>query len=209
MSLRSEQLHDPYIDEIYTIQYSLHTCSSLMNRELKLIFPDLSMDLIKQMIAIPTFQPSSVDLVGIGENIEMEKNRLLDNFMKWAEKVVEELKKQGYWADIIDPCTGMPVYSRRGPAIHDDVMSSMRLLRYDVHSVGCCKVILHPTWGSSVYPSFVFAIAPVYAIKCILSNISGSSKLPISSCTTAPPHPLPASSHLPPPKSVCISDSNA
>lgn len=35
------------------------------------------------------------------------------------------------------------------------------LLGYSTANAGCCKVILHPKWGSSIYPSSLFTKAPV------------------------------------------------
>jgi hypothetical protein len=34
------------------------------------------------------------------------------------------------------------------------------LLNYECTNVGCCKIVMHPKWGSSVYPASLFAIAP-------------------------------------------------
>ncbi|RYG46472.1 hypothetical protein EON67_09515 [archaeon] len=35
------------------------------------------------------------------------------------------------------------------------------LLRYRCDMAGCCKVVLHPKWGASMYPATLFAIAPL------------------------------------------------
>jgi Methylmalonic aciduria and homocystinuria type D protein len=58
------------------------------------------------LLAIPTNQPSVVDLVGMGEAVEQEKDRLLNVFINFARSFCEELRNQhGYWADFIDPCS--------------------------------------------------------------------------------------------------------
>lgn len=31
------------------------------------------------------------------------------------------------------------------------------LLQYKTQNAGCCKIILHPKWGSSVYPASLFS----------------------------------------------------
>lgn len=66
--------------------------------------------------------------------------------MRWANEIIQKIKAKGYWADAADPCSGMPVYSRSGPATFDDVSAHNRLLRYNVHTVGGasgipCKVV--------------------------------------------------------------------
>ena len=44
------------------------------------------------------------------------------------------------------------------------------LLGYKTANAGCCSVLLHPRWGSSVYPASFFAKAPLdkveHAIAC-------------------------------------------
>ena len=44
--------------------------------------------------------------------------------------------------------------------VYNEVDALSTLLGYQVQNAGCCKVVFHPTWGSSVYPSTLFAIAP-------------------------------------------------
>ncbi len=34
------------------------------------------------------------------------------------------------------------------------------LLRYKTQNAGCCKILLHPRWGSSCYPATIFTTAP-------------------------------------------------
>jgi hypothetical protein len=42
------------------------------------VFPDLIDSDMDKLLIIPTWQPSSMDLAGMGKEIEDEKNRLLD-----------------------------------------------------------------------------------------------------------------------------------
>lgn len=35
------------------------------------------------------------------------------------------------------------------------------LMGYSIQNAGCCKIVLHPRWGSAVYPATVFTLAPV------------------------------------------------
>ncbi len=45
----------------------------------------------------------------IGEDIENEKDELLEKFMKFAKCLCEDIISLGYWADYIDPCSGLAV----------------------------------------------------------------------------------------------------
>eukprot|EP00026_Physarum_polycephalum_P019664 Phypoly_transcript_21784.p1 GENE.Phypoly_transcript_21784~~Phypoly_transcript_21784.p1 ORF type:complete len:149 (+),score=6.28 Phypoly_transcript_21784:156-602(+) len=148
-----------------------------MQREIRLIFPDVPKNEVPNLLIIPVYQPSTVDLVSYGSHAEDEKDRLLKNFTKWANEIIQRIKAKGFWADATDPCSGMPMHSSRGPATFDDVSAHSRLLLYDVHTVGGasgipCKVISHPKWGSNTYPSSLFTIAPFTIVKECLNIVN-------------------------------------
>ena len=44
--------------------------------------------------------------------------------------------------------------------IYGEVDALVTLLNYQTTNSGCCKVVLHPTWGSAVYPASIFTKAP-------------------------------------------------
>jgi hypothetical protein len=82
---------------------------------------------------ILTFQPSKVDLVDWSDEAAVEKDLLLENaraphqslltlrdspsqsrlcffqFVTWGKSVCQLLRRDGYWADLSDPCSGYPV----------------------------------------------------------------------------------------------------
>ena len=49
--------------------------------------------------------------------------------------------------------------------VYNEVDALSTLLGYQVQNAGCCKVVFHPTWGSAVYPSTLFAIAPMEEVR--------------------------------------------
>ncbi|PSC75053.1 Methylmalonic aciduria and homocystinuria type D mitochondrial [Micractinium conductrix] len=117
------------------------------------------------MLVIPTCQHAQVDLVQMGEKVETEKDRLLERFVEFAKVVCERLAAAGHWADYIDPCSGLPMINRATNAVYGEVEALVTLLGYKTQNAGCCKIILHPCWGSSVYPASLFAKAPVAAAQ--------------------------------------------
>ena len=76
-----------------TLELSMHECSSLFLQELNLIFPDKD---LAGLIAMPTMQKSKLDLVGIGEGVELEKDRCLENFMSFAQAFQRTLHLRTY-----------------------------------------------------------------------------------------------------------------
>jgi len=183
---QSITLLPPTYDDLHQIEYSMHTCSPATQRELKAVFPSLAKEGYDKVIIIPTFQRSTVDLVNVGPDVEAEKERLLDNFMHWANSIVKLLRDSGYWADLTDPCSGLPVHTQRGSAIYSDVQGHSRLLHYPSYNVGSifpCIVITHPLWGSASYPATMFTTAPfaevVAAVGSVLPRKSANSSLPL------------------------------
>lgn len=61
------------------------------------------------LLAIPTNQRAREDLVNVGDHIEYEKDRLLNVFMAFGRDFCAKVRAAGYWADYIDPCSGLPV----------------------------------------------------------------------------------------------------
>jgi hypothetical protein len=119
------------------------------------------MHFVADMLIIPTCQHAEFDLIQMGEQIETEKDRLLERFVAFAAEVCRRLEAAGYWADYIDPCSGLPMLHRDSGAVYGEVEGLVSLLGYRIQNAGCCKIVLHPNWGSSVYPASLFAKAPL------------------------------------------------
>lgn len=43
------------------------------------------------------------------------------------------------------------------------------ILHFSVMNAGCCKVLLHPLWGSAVYPATLFTTAPAARVLTLLN----------------------------------------
>ena len=73
----------------------------------------------------------------------------------------------GYWADYIDPCSGLPMLTEGCNKVFSEVDCMEVVLGYKSMNCGCCKVLLHPQWGSFVYPATIMTTAP----KDVLLNM--------------------------------------
>lgn len=113
-----------------------------------------------ELLAIPTNQQARQDLVAVGEEIEFEKDRLLNVFLDFGKDLCEKLRAQGFWADYIDPCSGLPMMTKDCNKVYSEVDGMECLLNYRAYNAGFCKVLTHPRWGSAVYPATIFCYAP-------------------------------------------------
>ncbi|RIA92502.1 hypothetical protein C1645_765004 [Glomus cerebriforme] len=152
----------------FILEFSIHLASSRFARELKNVFPQV--EHIEKCLVVPTFLKCVHDLVGIGPIIDNEKDEKLEDFVGWGKEICQKLKDRGYWADLTDPCSGYPFFSERGPSTYPDVQGAIELLKYDIHNAGCCHILLHPKWGSKVYPGTLFTTASDLELKQVISE---------------------------------------
>lgn len=128
------------------------------------------------LLAIPTNQMAKHDLVAMGDHIEAEKDRLLNVFLKFARDLSQKIKSKGHWADYIDPCSGLPMLATHNHnKVYSEVDGMEVLLNFRSYNAGFCKILLHPKWGSAVYPATIFAYAPWGMVKELLDQYSTTS----------------------------------
>jgi hypothetical protein len=117
---------------------------------------------------MPTMQKSRLDTVRFGPEVEEEKDRCLERFAAFARPLCQGLRGQGFWADFIDPCSGLPMLTPHCTRPYSEVAGFEHLLRYKTQNAGCCKILLHPRWGSSCYPATIFTTAPVKTVRAAI-----------------------------------------
>jgi hypothetical protein len=85
---------------------------------------------------------------------------LLLQFIEFGRDLCERILALGYWADFVDPCSGLPMLSRDCNKVYSEVDGMECLLNYKAYNAGFCKILTHPKWGSAVYPATIFAYGP-------------------------------------------------
>ncbi|KAI8366666.1 uncharacterized protein BYT42DRAFT_549751 [Radiomyces spectabilis] len=153
-------------------EYSVYAPSSRFLRELRSVFPDLSPKQQKSVLVIPVIQHCQRDMVGITNDVNHERDVKLETFVSWGKRVVTRLRSVGMWADIMDPASGFPIFSAAGPTPYPDVQGTQALTQYDVQNVGCCHILLHPTWKSHIYPATMFTTAPSDILVKVINEIA-------------------------------------
>jgi hypothetical protein len=109
-------------------------------------------------------------MVKVGDDVAQEKDRRLELYMEFARTLCEKLVAKGYWADYIDPCSGLPMLTKETTKCYSEVEGMQSMLRYKTMDAGMCKVLLHPMWGSFVYPATAFSDAPLDVITQAIEN---------------------------------------
>ncbi|KAF9571269.1 hypothetical protein EC968_000765 [Mortierella alpina] len=151
-----------------TLEYSVHVSPKRMTRELTTVFPNRD---LSNLLVVPTIQKCNNDMVAWDDEIAKEKDDRLDDFVRWATALHDRLKRLGFWSDMTDPASGFPSFSERGRDVYPDVEGCQLLLKYDFQNAGCCKVLLHPSWGSKIYPATFFTTAPTDVLLRVVEDV--------------------------------------
>ena len=54
--------------------------------------------------------------------------------------------------------------------VYSEVDGMQALLNYHTQCCGPCKILLHPKWGSHVYPASLFTTAPLDVVKQVIES---------------------------------------
>jgi hypothetical protein len=151
------------------VQISIHAPSQYICANCEQILPDWKEEPVFWVVIV--LQRSQYELVKSTPEIEVEKQRLREKFMRFGCDLAFSLRDRGYLTDLIDPRTGYPLLSRPGAMPHNDTAVVKALLGYPVRKNKCC-VLVHPTWGKAVYPSVLISTAPPALIEFIVKGVA-------------------------------------
>lgn len=146
-------------------QIAIHPPTAFVAANLGQILPDWNSDDVWIVIFL---QRSQFPLTATDPQIEEEKNQLRHRFLKLALPMAQQLNSQGLMTDIIDPATGYPLLSKPGKINHSDALTVATSLNFPLQK-GPCTVVIHPQWGTAVYPSVLISSASPSQIKQVIS----------------------------------------
>ncbi|MDP8962409.1 MAG: methylmalonic aciduria and homocystinuria type D protein [Cyanobacteriota bacterium] len=147
---------------------SVHRPSPFIVQNLERVLPDWNVPVLWVAIIL---QQSRYELVECTPEVEREKERLREKFMRFGFDVAFNLRDRGFLSNLIDPRTGYPLLSRPGEIPHDDTAVVKALLGFPIIR-NRCRVLEHPLWGKAVYPSTLLTSAPPKVIKPLLKSVA-------------------------------------
>ncbi|MBF2007804.1 methylmalonic aciduria and homocystinuria type D protein [Chlorogloeopsis fritschii PCC 9212] len=153
------------------VEISIHSPSQYICANCEKILPDWKNQLSFWVVIV--LQQSKYEILESSPEIEAEKQRLREKFMKFGLDVAFVLRDRGYLTDLIDPRTGYPLLSRPGKFPHDDTAVVKALLGYPMIK-NKCRVLVHPRWGMAVYPSILLSAAPPFIIERVIKSMAFS-----------------------------------
>lgn len=83
-----------------TFEVTMFRTPNILLRELEHVFSSITSK--DSVLAVLTCQHSDVDLVKYGDDADVEKDKLLADFVDFAKGYCNDLIERGYWADYIE-----------------------------------------------------------------------------------------------------------
>jgi len=144
----------------HVLECRAQECPELVKKDFLDLFPD--MNLRNSNLTVVTLSQKTInDMSGWTEDVEVEREELIEQFIMVAEEICSVLKKEHYWADFIDPCSGRPYLGQFTSATFFETDERYRHLGFRIEDLGCCKVISHKLWGTHVFVGAIFTNAPL------------------------------------------------
>ena len=152
------------------MQYSIHAPNPFICKNLPRLLPDWSQPVRSLLVVL---QPCPLELIQFTPETDAQKQQLRQQFLEFGLKIVYKLRQWGHLADLFDPRTGHPLLSQAGTLRLDDVAVVRSTLGYATTQFGNCCSILHPRWGSAVYPSILISSAESSQVKSAIADVEG------------------------------------
>merc|ERR1712098_162215 len=133
-------------------------------------------------MGITLSQQTQNDMGSWSEEMEIEREDLLEKFISLAHEVCGRLEERGFHADFIDPSCGKPFFSKYSSDTFFETDDRYRHLGFTIEDLGCCKVLTHRIFGANVFVGAIFTTAPVdgaalqYSLEKL--NINDNKKPP-------------------------------
>ncbi|NXV66362.1 MMAD protein, partial [Molothrus ater] len=138
------------------VECAVQACPELLRKDFQSLFPEANP---KRLTVLTVTQKSQHDMSVWSQEVEDEREMLLENFINGAKEICYAISAEGYWADFIDPSSGLAFF---GPYSNNPLLETderYRHLGFAVDDLGCCKVIRHNLWGTHVLVGSIFTNA--------------------------------------------------
>eukprot|EP00292_Cryptomonas_paramecium_P015710 CAMPEP_0113686804 /NCGR_PEP_ID=MMETSP0038_2-20120614/15514_1 /TAXON_ID=2898 /ORGANISM="Cryptomonas paramecium" /LENGTH=140 /DNA_ID=CAMNT_0000607209 /DNA_START=419 /DNA_END=841 /DNA_ORIENTATION=+ /assembly_acc=CAM_ASM_000170 len=85
------------------------------------------------------------------------------------------LASRGYWADASCPITGYCMFGPPTSTTYNELESLTHMLGFQYIPIGCCGIVVHPTWGRAAYPVSFLTLAPLEELQAAIREASAAA----------------------------------
>lgn len=139
------------------VECAIQSCPELLRKDFQSMFPEAP---LSGMMVVTVTQKTQNDMTSWCEEMDEEREQALNKFIAGAKEICYALRTQGFWADFIDPSSGLAFFGSYTNNALFETDERYRHLGFQIEDLGCCKVIRHALWGSHVFVGSVFTNAP-------------------------------------------------
>ncbi|XP_034418094.1 metabolism of cobalamin associated Db isoform X2 [Cyclopterus lumpus] len=146
----------PYFDSS-SLECAIQSCPELLKKEFQSMFPEAPST---GMMVVTVTQKTQNDMTSWSAEVEQEREQMLDKFVDGAKEICSALQREGFWADFIDPSSGLAFFGSYTNNTLFETDDRYRHLGFQIEDLGCCRVIRHSLWGTHVFVGTIFTSAP-------------------------------------------------
>uniref|UniRef100_A0A3Q3QKH8 Metabolism of cobalamin associated D n=1 Tax=Monopterus albus TaxID=43700 RepID=A0A3Q3QKH8_MONAL len=151
------------------VECAVQSCPELLKKGFHSMFPEAPSS---GMMVLTVTQKTQNDMSSWCDEVEQEREQMLDKFVDGAKEICYALQKEGFWADFIEPSSGLAFF---GPYTNNTLFETddrYRHLGFQIEDLGCCRVIRHALWATRVFVGTIFTNAP--PSSSVMKKLQGS-----------------------------------
>ncbi|XP_026865863.2 metabolism of cobalamin associated Db [Electrophorus electricus] len=152
-----------------SVECAVQSCPELLKKDFEMMFPEAPSS---GMMVVTVTQRTENDMTAWSADVDQEREELLAKFIAGAKEICYALHSEGFWADFIDPSSGLAFFGSYTNSTLFETDERYRHLGFQIEDLGCCKVIRHALWGTHVFVGTVFTDAPPNSL--IMKKLQGN-----------------------------------
>ncbi|XP_068594738.1 metabolism of cobalamin associated Db [Brachionichthys hirsutus] len=143
--------------DISTVECAVQSCPEPLKKDFRSMFPEAPSP---DVTVVTVTQKTQNDMTSWSSDVEEEREQLLDKFIAGAKQICCALQREGFWADFIDPASGLAFFGCYTNNTLFETDERYRHLGFQIEDLGCCRVIQHSLWGTHIFVGTIFTSAP-------------------------------------------------
>lgn len=152
------------------VECAIQSCPELLRKDFLSMFPEAPSS---DLMVVTVTQRTRNDMTAWCADVEEEREQLLDKFVEGAKEICFALQRDGFWADFIDPSSGLGYFGSYTNNTLFETDERYRHLGFQIEDLGCCRVIRHSLWGTHVFVGVIFTDAPPDSV--VMRKLRGGS----------------------------------
>ncbi|XP_037531379.1 metabolism of cobalamin associated Db [Nematolebias whitei] len=139
------------------VECAIQSCPETLKKDFCSMFPEAPSS---DMVIVTVTQKTKNDMTSWSADVDQERDQMLDKFVHGAKEICLTLQQEGFWADFIDPASGLAFFGAYTSNTLFETDDRYRHLGFQIEDLGCCRVIRHSLWGTQIFVGTICTNAP-------------------------------------------------